>query len=399
MALSQLAICERGITGLQYCKIIVWNSAGICLVLMLAEVVFGKWFWGDPLSNINVFRDIEWIYSAEQLYGRKDVVVYRRDKWGFRGGFADPAEIDILTVGGSTTDERFITEGETWTDRLGQCLRGAGYNLIVGNAGVTGQSTRGYLANFDLWFSQVRGLNPKYILAYIGINDTWALGAEAQYKDDVRRFNEEKNNTTAWAVWLQGVKMKSSLYRIYRIVKGQWTAIRAGIVIEPNFSMDQPADREFAAQNATSMKKSMHINSDSYLRLYRKGQVQRKPMLQNFRKNLLDFVSHVRGEGALPILVTQRWATYRRRGNVVYGSAQRYITQNELNNVTRQICQEKNLVCFDLATEIAFDPGDTYDVIHTTPKGSIKIAKYICKKWLDSPTLMPISNGIPYNEI
>ena len=366
---------------------------------MLAEVVFGKWFWGDPLSNINVFRDIKWIYSAEHLYGRKDVVVYRRDKWGFRGEFTDPADIDILAVGGSTTDERFITEGETWTDRLRQCLHGAGRNLIIGNAGVTGQSTRGHRVNFDLWFSQVKGLNPKYIIAYIGINDTWALGAEAQYKDDVRRFNEERDNTTAWAVWLQGVKMKSSLYRIYRIVKGQWTAIRAGVVIGPDLSTGRAADREFATKNAKSMKISMHINSDAFLKLYRKEQVQRKPMLRNFRNNLLEFVRHVRGEGALPILVTQRWATYRRRGNVVYGSVQRYITQNQLNNITRQICRKKKLLCFDLATEIEFEPGDTYDVIHTTPKGSIKIAKYICKKWIDSPRLMRISNRISYNKI
>ena len=42
------------------------------------------------------------------FYKDKKEVIYSRDKYGFRGRFKDFEKIDILTVGGSTTDVIFL---------------------------------------------------------------------------------------------------------------------------------------------------------------------------------------------------------------------------------------------------------------------------------------------------
>lgn len=39
-------------------------------------------------------------------------------RYGFRGSYPSPGAIDMVTVGGSTTDQRFVTEGKTWQDVL-----------------------------------------------------------------------------------------------------------------------------------------------------------------------------------------------------------------------------------------------------------------------------------------
>jgi hypothetical protein len=41
------------------------------------------------------------------------------------------------------------------------------------------------------------------------------------------------------------------------------------------------------------------------------------------------------------------------------------------------VCAELKLTCVDLATKIDFAEEDFYDAIHTTPKGSKKIAEFL----------------------
>ena len=46
------------------------------------------------------------------------VIDYQRDEFGFRDRESKFSDIDILTIGGSTTDERFIKDGDTWSKKL-----------------------------------------------------------------------------------------------------------------------------------------------------------------------------------------------------------------------------------------------------------------------------------------
>ena len=142
--------------------ILLVNVSLLALGIFLLEAAFGKWRETGPLGFLNLPRNVSrwldpsWVYRSD-----KNEIFYRRDSFGFRGRYHDPGQIDILTVGGSTTAQTFIGEGETWQDVLSGKLDKSGKKVSVVNAGVDGQSTRGHLQSFELWFNHVPNLKPK----------------------------------------------------------------------------------------------------------------------------------------------------------------------------------------------------------------------------------------------
>ena len=79
--------------------------------------------------------------------------MYKKDKYGFRGNYENISQVKIITVGGSTTDERWIDENLTWTRMLQEKIikHINDKNYKIANAGVDGQSSLGHLKNFDYW--------------------------------------------------------------------------------------------------------------------------------------------------------------------------------------------------------------------------------------------------------
>jgi len=122
-----------------------------CCVIL--ELIFGSWLFEDKwrqTREINIIRNVKIDYDVKNIYGNKmPIVHYSRDANGLRGGCKDPSKIDILTLGGSTTDQRYIGDGSTYQDELQKLLSEyTDKNVCVSNAGVDGHSTYGHLATF-----------------------------------------------------------------------------------------------------------------------------------------------------------------------------------------------------------------------------------------------------------
>ena len=147
-----------------------------CVILgggiIVLEIAFGGWFDTQNLNRLHLIKNSVFNFDVSDLYDYPSPVIrYSRDKYGLRGNHDIPRDIDILTVGGSTTDQRFISDGETWQDVFQERFGNAGVDLIVANAGVDGQSSVGHIKNFEWWFPTISDLSPKYILFYVGLND------------------------------------------------------------------------------------------------------------------------------------------------------------------------------------------------------------------------------------
>jgi len=135
-------------------------------------LVFGNWFSPNKLNNLNIRKNQTKIFKLRNIYEwDTDKIVYKRDEWGFRGEYPDLNSIDILTIGGSTTDQRYISEGYTFQDVLHKEFKKNGEDIFVVNAGIDGHSTVGHIKNFDWWFPKIPNLNVKYFLFYVGVND------------------------------------------------------------------------------------------------------------------------------------------------------------------------------------------------------------------------------------
>src|SRR5262249_31100041 len=100
-------------------------------------------------------------------------IVVARNELGFRGP-SRPRHFDesltLVTVGGSTTECAYLSDGKTWPDRLMAFLKHrAGTDSVwVGNAGLDGHSTFGHIILMRDYLIKLR---PKYVIFLVGAND------------------------------------------------------------------------------------------------------------------------------------------------------------------------------------------------------------------------------------
>ena len=127
----------------------------------------------EKISEANILRNFEYRYDISKLYEFTDSSVdYIRNEFGLRDNCEKLEDIDILTIGGSTTDQRYVQFQFTYQTVLQEKLRKVDKNFgCVTNAGVDGHSTWGHIFAFKHWFSLIQDLNPRYVLLFVGVND------------------------------------------------------------------------------------------------------------------------------------------------------------------------------------------------------------------------------------
>jgi len=331
-------------------------NLGILLAGLVAiELIFGAWLSRDPLDHLALPRDVAVEVDASGLYPGGGPFPYRRDHWGLRGSGTDPARIEILTVGGSTTNQLYLPEAQTWQAVMADRLAAAGRPAVVGNAGIDGQSTIGHLVNFDSWFTNVPGLHPRLVVLYVGINDA-ALGG----------LSVDSLSFSSVHKWF---RHNSALFRLGRTVQGAIEARRARLThAAVDFEHAVWTDRPNTPDNRTA-----HPAADPAA----------------YAARLRALVERVRAIGALPVLVTQSRGDYRRAAD---GTLLGLVGEDRLNGVdqgrllaeinatTLVVCAETGAVCLDLAGELAFAPGDFYDHVHSTPQGAAKIGAWLAER-------------------
>ena len=106
-------------------QVITMNGLVLLGLMIVVELIFGSWFEPKKFHGHIIRRNVQdtsysyyWNYRSKLTEARK--VVYTRDKYGFRGEsiFNQPENINILVIGGSTTDELEVTDSQTWTALL-----------------------------------------------------------------------------------------------------------------------------------------------------------------------------------------------------------------------------------------------------------------------------------------
>ena len=95
------------------------NASILIILLIISDLVLGDWFRKKPpIADVPASvwgREI--IYDASMLTG-ENRVSYKRDAKGYRNIQDYEMNNIVLTIGGSTTDQRLVTEGKTWQDEL-----------------------------------------------------------------------------------------------------------------------------------------------------------------------------------------------------------------------------------------------------------------------------------------
>ncbi len=356
-----------------YIKIIAFNCLFLFLLLMVFEAVWGNWLVPDRLNQLNIIKDRVIHYDLLDTYpSESDVVIYSRDKWGFRGNYPGVDSIDILTIGGSTTDQRYIPDGRTFQDVLQNEFEAHGQDVSVVNAGIDGQSSFGHIRVFDWWLPQIPDLKVDYYLFYVGVNDFHKDAGH--YYDDL---SGEDAKTVRGRI-KKNIKARSALYDLYRKVEGVVKANAYGLRHNDGSSYYTFSLEDWVTEPKLSdYEEIMRGRLDAY------------------EQRLTALCDRVAAVGSVPIFVTQsRRRVFDIIDGCVYGrpyvknydgfecnGVDHYYMTRLLNQRTAQVCLAHDGIFIDLDAELEFDlRTDFYDNAHVTPAGADKIGHYLYGK-------------------
>ena len=348
---------------LKIIKIILFNILILFLGIIILEIIFGKWFAKNNYGNLLIPRySIAIIddppYQSERNY------IYTRDKNGFRANNYNLDEIDILIIGGSTTEERDIDDNLIWT-KVFERKVSKKQNIKVLNAGIGGQTSYGHGAMFDLWYGRFQELKPKYILIYIGINDALHLVEGLDSGKLIIKNERFLNNTSRDRLvsiyrvdqLIQYINNNSAIHLLYWIIRSNY------ISNKHNVKYGKDSDKL-----NTSNQKTKNNNIS-----VKKPQINNKYLLEfmnQYENNLINIINYSKAKSAEPIFITQNIADYH----------DLYPYLQLVNQQTIRTCKEKKIICFRLHEKIKFFKEiDWYDNIHTTPSGSEKIGELIAE--------------------
>ena len=337
--------------------VIISCFLGVSFVEITLRIVNANDPWSKT-AEANILRDFQFKYDVSQLYETDTPnVEYVRNQYGLRDACKSLSEIDILTIGGSTTDQRYVSFSSTYQAIIEERLKNFNDSFgCVSNAGVDGHSTWGHLFSFEHWFPLIPELSPKIILLYVGVNDADFLSAtspNAGY-DTVGRGGVKN--------FLKGVEIAKALLPIYRLLQQSSSA---------TYSRHTPRQYTDDDYTVDVMNKQTDLLSE-----------------QNalaFRSRMKSLLEKIYALDATPLCVTQPHRFVMEKEGVIYGVANVIgdgfsgidydYSIRKLNDVMFDLCG-KNTV--DLYNH-EFSNSHFYDGVHTTAAGSKEIGEIIAE--------------------
>ena len=328
-------------------RIFIINSIIILLFSSVIELCFGYWFeennFGPHMREHRMKNQrIVWKSETETVE-----YFYRRNYYGFRGADIEPSEIEGVILGGSVIDERYKPEKYTITEFLNKKFEDKGIDIKFINGGIEAQSTAGIVLGFRNWLLKLENFSPKFIIFYVGINDT-GLGDDIIINDINHGQISNQNKKEAF---FNNIKSRSIILDSVRKFKFKYLPRKGFVKYDGKLSEDYLKNYNFIEYdyakenyNFEFLKKKHKKKIDNYL--------SRIDLLKKYSKKINSkaiFVTNI-GSGG--------------HGEMIF----------TLNNSLIEHCIRKNYNCIDLASRLEPQIDLWKDGAHTTKKGSSAIA-------------------------
>ena len=368
---------ERDISGVRYAVIRLVIFLCVCtFVLGLAEVVLRVY----PPFRLNVTGN-RIVLPANRTYtfdSRQNsqvspaaahkldaVITHTKNSIGFRG--PEPPRsmgdyLSVITVGGSTTECFYLSDGSTWPDRLGGMLSRTLSPFWLNNAGLDGHSTVGHAALLQDYISP---LKPKIVLFLFGINDLYVDRA-ATFDRSVQRagidLSSPKGLFVSAANYSQVLAIPLNIYRDLH-------AGRLGI------------GHNLADLSGLSTRVVSNSERAKALDGYARG-------LSAFEQRLAYLVELSRSSGIEPVFMTQP-VLYGRGTDDVTGIDLELVSVGEVNgkvawdalemynDATRGFGKREGILVIDLAASLPKSSEYYYDLFHYSNAGADKVAEIV----------------------
>lgn len=346
-------------------RTIAINAAVLVVLLVLVELVGGSWFKNDPMASFNIPRTKTVYFDPSILYANGGAQIrYTRDANGLRGScIATPRDVEVLTLGGSTTDQRYITDTATWQEVLQRAWQAQQVNICIANAGVDGHSTYGHIKGMEEWLLPMQDLAPKYVVFYIGLNDIY-LENETVHDHAFKR--------TVKRNW----KQRSILYQalVHWLGRGKQGVNELG-------------------HGGANLHNLEYTDKGLLLETELEALLQGK--MEAYLQRLEKLIALSEEMGAQPVFISQPSFRYKVLDSLVVGTAaveekwevqcngvDFYKMHMHMNEVLAQVATRHEAKYIDMSQKGIWLENDFYDFMHMTPQGAEKLGKAIADEWL-----------------
>jgi len=335
---------------------------GIVLALIILEIalrLFPPFEMRFKPDRIVLPVNKRYIFDNKEKFPTKlpKATVHTKNSLGFRGAPPPPDLADylsLITIGGSTTECFYLSDGKTWTDLLGLRLARDFPKVWINNAGLDGATTHRHLILLEDYVVQ---LKPNLALFLVGINDVGVgdiqdqphggLGGKLKYLT-----NRSEVYSLGLNIYRYFLAQKRGLHHVEVDLKAQGTLEVA------------------AAEQERTMGK------------YREA-------LPYYRARLEKLIQVCRAHGIEPVFITQPTlygpgidpATGVNLEKIKLGEnlngALMYAVVELYNHTLRQAAEKDQVLLIDLAREMPRHSAYYYDYLHYTEAGAAEVAEII----------------------
>ena len=325
-------------------KTIFYNIIIFLLLLILGEAIFGYWFTKD---NFGIYmrkeRNKNWKTNSSFNNIKYDFF-YKRNFYGFRGDEFNPKNVEIIFEGGSTANQRYTPEELTIVGQLNKKFKSDKINIKIYNAATDGKSLRGIIYDFVHWFPKINNFKPKYAIFYLGINEQ-VLADQTTKMFDLHIQEKKIDRIKDY------IKNNSFIHGKYKTMANKYFPKDTGGYFLNN-------EKLYNNFTYTNYKQAKNLKREIF--------DEDNKIVEQFEKRLLILEDIMKSNNLIPIFITQ--VTYDGLSN------QKLFLINES---LKKFSRNKNYQLIKLDEIIEMELYDFYDNVHTTPKGSKKIANTI----------------------
>ena len=157
------------------------------------------------------------------------------------------------------------------------------------------------------------------------------------------------------------------------------------LLLLPILSLLLFGERIIQAESLISFFQKNNLNCSEKLEtsnLYKKILPSNNFNTNFLSKNINELIKISKELKINPIFVTQRTARWKLNKNQVYSISEGYdyySREKIISETILKICEKYKLICIDGFNQLNLNNEDTYDLVHTNPEGSKKIANFIFK--------------------
>ncbi len=336
---------------------------GLVLALILLEIalrLFPPFEMRFKPDRIVLPVNKRYVFDNTEKFPTKlpKTTIHTKNSLGFRGAPPPPdfaAYLTLLTIGGSTTECFYLSDGKTWPDLLGARLSRDFPKLWINNAGLDGATTYRHLILLEDYVVQ---LKPRLVLFLVGINDVGVGDIHDQPQAGLGGK-------------LKSLTNKSEIYSLGLNIYRYFVARHRGL-----------HHKEVDLKGQGTLEVSAEVHRET-IRKYR------DESLKYYRARLEKLIQVSRAHGIEPVLITQP-TLYGPGTDPVTGvdlakiklgenlnGALMYAVVELYNETLRQVGAQEGVLVIDLARELLRNSAYYYDYLHYTEAGAAEVAEII----------------------